>query len=64
MNTHKHPPQPVHQNGIKKGEEAVYHQGREAGRGGRQYRSARDSTGINSANREPIHPDMPNIPPA
>jgi hypothetical protein len=31
-------------------------------RGG--YRSARDSTGINPAQRAPIVPGMPNIPPA
>jgi len=30
----------------------------------RNYRSARDSTGINAAARGPISPDMPSIPPA
>jgi len=27
-------------------------------------RTARDSTGINAKRREPIDPDMPNMPPA
>lgn len=64
MNAHTQPPNPVHQEGIKKGEETVFEDGREAGRGGRQYRSARDSTSINASKREPIHPAMPHIPPA
>jgi hypothetical protein len=39
--------------------------GKEPGRGqGKQYRSSRDSTGINPQNRQPISPAMPNIPPA
>jgi hypothetical protein len=58
------PPQPVHVAGTRKGEEAALH-GKEPGRGdGKQYRSARDSTGINAKNRGPIVPAMPNIPPA
>jgi hypothetical protein len=44
---------------VKKGKEP----GRESGNT-RNYRTARDSTGINAAQRAPIHPDMPNIPPA
>ncbi len=30
----------------------------------RNYRTARDSTGINAHSREPIDPSMPSIPPA
>jgi hypothetical protein len=60
----KQPPQPVHVKGIIKGEETVLEKGREPGRGGRQYRAARDATGINAGRHEPIHPAMPNIPPA
>jgi hypothetical protein len=60
-----HPPDPVHIPGTSKGEECALQKGREPGRGqGKQYRSARDSTGINPQNRQPIHPDMPNIPPS
>jgi hypothetical protein len=58
------PPQPVHVAGTRKGEEAALNK-REPGRGeGKHYRSARDSTGINAKNREPIAPSMPSIPPA
>jgi len=60
----KKPPEPVHVNGMKKGEECVLEHGKEPGRGGRQYRAARDSTSINPSQREPIHPAMPSIPPA
>jgi len=58
------PPQPVHVPGTIKGEElALTH--KEPGRGeGKQYRSSRDSTGINAKARAPIHPKMPSIPPA
>ena len=57
--------QPVHVPGTIKGEETVLRDGREPGRGkGRQYRSGRDSTGINARHKEPILPTMPNIPPA
>jgi hypothetical protein len=61
----KHPPpQPVHVAGTKKGEESALHK-KEPGRGeGKQYRSARDSTGINAGHRGPIAPFMPQIPPA
>jgi hypothetical protein len=61
------PPQPVHVPGTHRGEEMVFTSGREAGRGHsnlRDYRCARDSTGINADKRRPIHPDMPSIPPA
>jgi hypothetical protein len=73
-NPEKHqPPQPVHVKGTAKGEEMVLQKGAEPGRAkpdmqgdqGRQpYRTARDSTSINPEHRNPIHPDMPNIPPA
>jgi hypothetical protein len=56
--------EPIHVPGTMKGEETVLHKGREAGRGGRDYRSARDATSINPQDRQPIHPAMPNIPPA
>ncbi len=59
------PPEPTHVPGIIRGEETVLKRGHEPGRGNRnQYRGARDSTGINASDREPIHPVMPNIPPA
>ncbi|HTL15846.1 MAG TPA: hypothetical protein VL793_01345 [Patescibacteria group bacterium] len=58
------PPDPVHLAGMEKGEEYALQHGKEPGRGGRQYRSARDATGINASQRQPIHPAMPNIPPA
>lgn len=64
MNNQKNPPQPVHLEGIHKGEEAVFRRGPEPGRHGRKdYRTARDATSVNAADREPIHPAMPNIPP-
>ena len=58
------PPDPVHVPGMIRGEEQVLELGREPGRGGKQYRSARDSTGINPEHHKPIHPAMPSIPPA
>ncbi len=60
------PPQPVHVPGTMRGEEMVLNHGREPGRGhgSRDYRCARDSTGISPAKRRPIHPDMPNLPPS
>jgi hypothetical protein len=64
MRLRQKPPEPVHLKGMAKGEEYALEHGREPGRGGRQYRSARDSTGINPSRRQPIHPAMPNIPPA
>lgn len=59
------PPQPVHVSGNGKGEERAL-KSREAGRDPdrKHFRSARDSTGINPADRQPISPEMPNIPPA
>ncbi|MDP9098208.1 MAG: hypothetical protein M3N48_04345 [Verrucomicrobiota bacterium] len=56
---------PTHIPGAKKGEEQALttkEVGREAGR--KNYQDARDATGINAAQRQPIHPAMPNIPPA
>jgi hypothetical protein len=58
------PPQPVHVEGIYKGEEGVFDFGREPGRGEKMYRTARDSTSINAKARAPILPIMPEIPPA
>ena len=61
----KKPIEPIHVQGMHKGEELALKSGREPGRGGsKQYRSARDSTGINPESHRPIHPAMPNIPPA
>ncbi len=59
------PPQPVHIPGNAKGEELAL-DNKEAGRGegGKSYTTARDATGINAEARGPIHPDMPNLPPA
>ncbi len=58
------PPQGNHIAGTSKGEEQAL-SSREAGRetGRKNYQDARDSTGINAAARQPIHPDMPGIPP-
>jgi hypothetical protein len=58
-------PQPVHVSGTAKGEEMAL-KGREPGRdpNAKSYRSARDSTGINADQREPIVLGMGNIPPA
>jgi hypothetical protein len=53
--------------GTARGEELALRLGKEPGRkqdNGRNYRSARGSTGINAHRRGPIHPDMPSIPPA
>jgi hypothetical protein len=59
------PPEPVHVAGMHKGEQLVLEKGREPGRDARKcYRSARDSTSINAEDRKPIHPAMPDIPPA
>jgi len=62
----KNPPKPIHVKGVHKGEEFVLSKGREPGRGEDQrgYRDARDSTSINAASRQPLLPQMPNIPPA
>ncbi|HZR15950.1 MAG TPA: hypothetical protein VFE51_01365 [Verrucomicrobiae bacterium] len=64
MRLRSKPPEPVHLAGMEKGEEYTLKHGKEHGRGGRQYRSARDATGINAEQRRPIHPAMPDIPPA
>ena len=58
-------PIPNHVSGTPKGEEQAL-SGREPGRetGRKNYRDARDSTGINPDARQPILPVMPNIPPA
>jgi hypothetical protein len=59
------PPEPVHVAGTNRGEEMALRKGPEAGRGElNRYRSARDATGINAADRRPIDPRMPSIPPA
>jgi hypothetical protein len=58
------PPKPVHVEGMHKGEEAVFDLGREPGRGGEMYRTARDATSINAKDRAPILPIMPELPPA
>jgi hypothetical protein len=43
----------------------VLDKGKEAGRGkSPNCRTARDSTGINAKDREPIIPAMPHLPPA
>jgi hypothetical protein len=58
-------PQPVHVPGTARGEEEALKRrepGRELDR--KNYRSARDSTGINADKRQPIIGAMPNIPPA
>lgn len=64
MKTRFSPPEPTHIPGIHKGEEYALEEGREEGRGGKQYRTARDSTSINPRKHGPIHPAMPNIPPS
>ncbi len=61
----KDPPKPTHVPGTNKGEELVITKGPEPGRRepGRSYRTARDSTGLNAKDREPIDPRSPSIPP-
>ncbi len=59
------PAVPDHVAGTPKGEELALgnkEPGRDPDR--KNYRSARDSTGINADKRQPILPVMPNIPPA
>jgi hypothetical protein len=59
------PPQPIHVPGTAKGEElALTHKEPGRGEGGKSYTTSRDATGINPEARAPIHPDMPNLPPA
>jgi hypothetical protein len=63
---HAKPPQPVHIPGTKRGEEMALEK-KEPGRkktNTRNYRTARDSTGINARQRDPLISVMPNIPPA
>ena len=64
---------PAHTPGTRKGEDITDSDGKEAGRhetgetgAGRPSgtSTARDATGINPENEEPIDPDMPNMPPA
>ena len=56
---------PHHTPGTMRGEEWVAKKGREQGRqDGVPARTARDSTSINAAHRDPIDPRMPYIPPA
>jgi hypothetical protein len=58
-------PVPDHVAGTPKGEEQALNSrepGRDADR--KNYRDARDSTGINADKRQPIVPGMANIPPA
>jgi hypothetical protein len=65
MSTRHTPPEPVHVEGMKKGEELVINEGHEPGRGGRaSYRSARDSTSINPKHHKSIGPAMPDLPPS
>lgn len=56
---------PAHTPGVPRGEQLASKVGREPGRDGpKGGRTARDSTGINPQDREPIDPKMPNMPPA
>jgi hypothetical protein len=61
----KEPQKPIHVRGMKKGEEEALHK-HEPGRAEdrKNYRSPRDSTGINPKKHGPILPVMPSIPPA
>ncbi len=55
----------AHTPGTPRGEEMVRKFGREAGRKDPDVgRTARDATSINAADREPIDPRMPHLPPA
>lgn len=65
MQAHNKPPEPVHVPGTARGEEMALKKGKEPGRGeAKNYRSSRDSTGINAEDEQPIDPSMPVIPPA
>lgn len=56
---------PAHTPGTNRGEEWVKRAGPEPGRDdSRAGRVARDATGINAQDREPIDPRMPHLPPA
>jgi hypothetical protein len=64
MHRNRKPLEPIHVPGMQRGEEMAL-KSPEPGRGGRrQYRDARDSTGINPKEKQPILASMPNIPPA
>ena len=66
MESKKHPPKPVHIAGTHQGNEMVKTAGPEPGRHPDKkgkYRTARDATSINPEAENPIHPDMPHIPP-
>jgi hypothetical protein len=59
------PPILAHVPGTTRDERLALDKGIEAGRGGKKsYRTSRDATGIRPADRRPIHPDMPDMPPA
>lgn len=67
----KKQPEPVHESGTGKGEEAMRKTGQEAGRhdtgiSGAQRRtgkaSGRSSTGVNPKEEEPIDPNSPHMP--
>jgi hypothetical protein len=59
------PDLPAHTPGTPKGEERVQREGPEPGREHKEpHRTARDSTSINAAAREPIDPRMPELPPS
>ena len=63
--SHSKPPLPTHIAGTQKGEELTLTQGKEPGRGDdSHYRTARDATGINAKNRDPIDPKMGWLPPS
>lgn len=55
----------AHTPGTPRGEERISREGREPGREDPNYvRTARDSTSISAAARDPIDPRMPHLPPA
>ncbi|APW62959.1 hypothetical protein [Paludisphaera borealis] len=55
----------AHTSGVPRGEQMVSKRGREPGRDDPMTgRTARDATSINAADREPIDPRMPHLPPA
>lgn len=58
------PDAPAHTPGTSKGEEQIENQGKEPGRDAKSHRTARDSSSINVAGKEPIDPRMPHMPPA
>ncbi len=58
------PDAPAHTPGTSKGEEQIENQGKEPGRDEKSHRTARDSSSINVAGKEPIDPAMPHMPPA